>query len=397
MILAILKAAKIAALTPPLILIGGGPDEPDIMTRSMLVAGGNKAKVGVISVASRNPPVSGRAYEQFLATMGYSASYIPYGPRPAAEAAAALKALETPKVLFLSGGDQRRLLNRFGNTAVPGAMSAAWRKGTVLAGTSAGAMVWGKWAIAGGNSTAALRNGFGLGPDKEPGLDLRRGLDLVPSLIADTHFGTRGRLGRLLLAVATHPGTLGIGVDERSAAVVDFLPGKGQSGAEPRIGAIRAWGRGSVTVIESEGLKTIEVRKAGPEIPVEAGPFRVHVLIHGQYRTVKPIQPYKKAADTISGFVVDDAVWEPGGAERLLRSALDSKAVGIGLTAAGNVSIAQGIATVTGDTSAIVIDPWRVGVSLLPAGTPAAAQDIEISLVAPGGRYDLENHRPLKR
>jgi cyanophycinase len=47
------------------------------------------------------------------------------------------------------------------------------------------------------------------------------GLGFVKNAIIDQHFAQRGRIGRLLGAVAHNPRVLGIGIDENTAAVFE--------------------------------------------------------------------------------------------------------------------------------------------------------------------------------
>ena len=51
-------------------------------------------------------------------------------------------------------------------------------------------------------------------------LKMSPGLGLIDSVIIDQHFAQRGRIGRLLTAVAQNPEVLGIGIDEDTAIVV---------------------------------------------------------------------------------------------------------------------------------------------------------------------------------
>src|SRR5260370_8394179 len=46
------------------------------------------------------------------------------------------------------------------------------------------------------------------------------GLGLMPRMLIDMHFGERGRLPRLLSAVALDPDRLGVGIDENTAISV---------------------------------------------------------------------------------------------------------------------------------------------------------------------------------
>lgn len=66
-------------------------------------------------------------------------------------------------------------------------------------------------------------------------------MGFLHSVIIDQHFLQRGRLGRLLAAVAEHPEKLGIGIAEDTAVVV-------------RCDGFRVVGRGTVTVVDASGL-----------------------------------------------------------------------------------------------------------------------------------------------
>ncbi len=55
---------------------------------------------------------------------------------------------------------------------------------------------------------------------KRDSLLMAPGMGLVEEIVIDQHFAQRGRLGRLLSAVAHNPYILGIGIDENTAVVV---------------------------------------------------------------------------------------------------------------------------------------------------------------------------------
>ena len=47
------------------------------------------------------------------------------------------------------------------------------------------------------------------------------GLGLIKDVIIDQHFAQRGRIGRLLTAIAQNPQIIGIGIDEDTAIIVN--------------------------------------------------------------------------------------------------------------------------------------------------------------------------------
>jgi cyanophycinase len=159
--------------------------------------------------------------------------------------------------MFWSGGDQARILDGLA-PAWKQAIAGAWHQGAVIAGTSAGSMVWGKTAILGGDPMATAW--YGEDPAKD-GLKLGAGLGLAPELVVDTHFSQRGRIPRLSYAVAKQPGTVGLGVDPETAAIV-----------RPD-GFVEARGHGTVTLIH--------VPPQAVKVPLALHDVRLDVLAAG--------------------------------------------------------------------------------------------------------------------
>lgn len=192
-----------------MMFIGGGADQPALMDRWMTLAGGKDQDLVVFPWASDDPARSGKAYVDML--HGQGASHVRFvlpADAPAALAGA--------RGLFFSGGDQARILAGL-TPAWRTAVAGAWKQGAAIAGTSAGAMVWGKTAILGGDPMATAW--YGTDPAKD-GLQLGAGLGFAPELVVDTHFSQRGRVPRLSYAVASQPGAVGLGVDPETAAIL---------------------------------------------------------------------------------------------------------------------------------------------------------------------------------
>ena len=82
------------------------------------------------------------------------------------------------------------------------------KKGIVLAGSSAGASSM--------SSTMIVRGEPKFSPLKDS-IRLCPGLGILKNIIIDQHFTERGRLNRLITAVAYNPSNLGIGIDENTA------------------------------------------------------------------------------------------------------------------------------------------------------------------------------------
>lgn len=247
-------AVRQQAQVAPLMVIGGGRDQDDIMQRFLKLAGSN-APIVVVPLASGDPQKSGKAYVDYLNDLGHTRAHfvVPAG----APSEDDRRLLAEAGGFFFSGGDQSRILKAMGPEWQE-LLRSAWQRGAVMAGTSAGAMVWGATAILDGDP---MQTGWhGEDPDY-PGIRLGAGFGLMPLLVVDTHFSERGRLPRLAYAAAKRPGTLGVGVDPQTAAVLH--PG----------GRLEVMGRGTVTVVEvpNQPLKA----------PLSLKNMKVHLLSAG--------------------------------------------------------------------------------------------------------------------
>jgi len=123
-----------------------------------------------------------------------------------------LERIRKADVAMFSGGDQLRLSSIFGGTEFLQIMKNRYQdEHFVIAGTSAGAAAASTNMIYRGQSSKALIKGE---------VQITAGLGFIDSVIIDTHFVQRGRIGRLLYAVASNPGMLGIGLGEDAGLLI---------------------------------------------------------------------------------------------------------------------------------------------------------------------------------
>ena len=106
--------------------------------------------------------------------------------------------------VWLSGGDQQRLSDRFVGTPIERELHELLARGGIVGGTSAGA------AIA--SSTMIARGMI------EP--QFADGLQFLPRTIIDQHFTQKNRHSRLIKAIETYPNRIGIGIDESTGVFV---------------------------------------------------------------------------------------------------------------------------------------------------------------------------------
>jgi cyanophycinase len=130
-----------------------------------------------------------------------------------------LDSLEHAKLIFICGGDQSRFMKSIENTTVARAILNAYRNGSTIAGTSAGAAVMSKYMITGNElSDTSYHETFR--HVRSNNLEIIPGLGLLPDAIIDQHFIVRSRYNRLLSALASYPTLPCIGIDEATALIV---------------------------------------------------------------------------------------------------------------------------------------------------------------------------------
>jgi cyanophycinase len=202
-LLLLIFAAAPPVPTGTVFAVGGGR-MPDAVRQAFLdLAGGRAARLVVIPTASAYADTDP---DGFLAPWRPSkpASLELLHAKKRADADRLVPLLDRATGVWISGGDQSRLAERYGGTAVEKALHRVVRRGSVVGGTSAGAAILSRVMITGGRSEPTLGTGFGL----------------LDGMLVDQHFLARDRLGRLLFALGRHPKLLGLGIDESTAAVV---------------------------------------------------------------------------------------------------------------------------------------------------------------------------------
>ena len=123
------------------------------------------------------------------------------------------------KLIFITGGDQTRFMQIVGNGPIKQAIHEAYKNGSTIAGTSAGAAVMSKKMITG--KALKYPEYTGKYPTLEPrNIEITEGLGLISDLIIDQHFIKRQRMNRLIAVSLENPIETCIGIDESTAIVV---------------------------------------------------------------------------------------------------------------------------------------------------------------------------------
>ncbi len=260
--------------TARLVIVGGAEDRLQdrvILRKFIEYAGGPKASLRLITAASGFPEVVAESYTRAFAEMGaQNFAVLPLSDRESAFSSQLHDDILRADGIFMSGGDQSRLMATIWETPVLSALHQAFHfMGCCIGGTSAGAAVMSRHMISQG--PALLR------PRKDA-IDTDIGLGLLPDAVVDQHFSERRRLARLLSALAQRPDLLGVGIDEDTALVVE----RGQ--------AIEVIGRGVVTLVDPSQAHT-NVESLESDEQIEMLGLQLHTLPSGHRYAVSRSAP----------------------------------------------------------------------------------------------------------
>jgi cyanophycinase len=232
LVLALACAGALAAdpAKGSLVIIGGAlrQDNAPVWQKIVDLAGGKGARIAVIPSAAEHPEKEGKAVAEQLNRFGAQAFVVPMAPRwpgtdarKVADDPALAAAVRSAGGAFIVGGDQARITGTLrhadgSNTAVLDAMWTMYRRGGVIAGTSAGAAVMSSTMFYDPPPIMAmLKEGVVEGRDVAPGLGF-----VGDGVFVDQHLLARGRFARMLAVMLARHYTLGLGIDENTAAVV---------------------------------------------------------------------------------------------------------------------------------------------------------------------------------
>ncbi|MDT3698749.1 MAG: cyanophycinase [Thermincola sp.] len=267
-----------------LLIVGGAEDKKgkcEILSKFVELSGGKNSIILVITTATEDSARAGQEYARiFKGLKAGQIEVLDLDSRQKANQPYIEKLLEKSTGIFFTGGDQLRITAMLGGTIANQGLRQAYLQGTVIAGTSAGASVMTNTMIAEGDSEEAPKlNTIKLAP----------GLGLLEDVVVDQHFAQRGRIGRLLSAIAYNPYILGMGIDEDTAVVV--YPDA----------TLEVIGSQTVTFIDGRQITYSNVSELSPDQALAIEKVIIHVLPKG-YRfdlTIrKPSQGETRKGDT---------------------------------------------------------------------------------------------------
>ena len=240
----------------PLIAVGGGGTTPEIVAKSLELAGGKDAIVAVLPQSSALPDAGDSSVKMWLDAGAREALKVSFTDPGAAAA------LRRATLIWMPGGDQNRFMKAIAGTGLDDVIRERHRAGVAVGGTSAGAAVLADAMFTGDADLKSLKAGS---------TAIAKGLGLWPEALIDQHFLARQRDNRLISAVFDRPALIGVGIDEATAVVVHD-------------GTLEVLGKSSVVIIDA---RRAQVEKTEPGTPVSGRDVKLTVLRAGQRYSLK--------------------------------------------------------------------------------------------------------------
>ncbi|WEA03827.1 cyanophycinase [Mucilaginibacter sp. SJ] len=244
------------------------------------------SQIEVITTASQIPELVGQEYMKAFGQLNVTnVNVLHIKSREDAGNKAYLDRIRKADVVMFSGGDQLRLTAIFGGTEFLQILKQRYQKENfVIAGTSAGAAAASTHMIYRGQSNEALVKGE---------VQITAGLGFIDSVIVDTHFVQRGRIGRLMYAVATNPGILGIGLGEDTGLLIT----EGYM--------MEAIGSGLIILVDGRNIVSTNIYDVELGSPISIENLRVHVMsIFDKYDLVQHRLIIKKSVKVEEGVFI---------------------------------------------------------------------------------------------
>lgn len=260
-----------------LIIIGGAEDkkgEKEILKEVCSKIDKENEKLVIATIATELPKEVGAEYTDIFKKLGVkNIDILDIVQRDDACRESNVALIKNASLVFFTGGDQLRITSLVGGTPLYDALKESVENGCIFVGTSAGASVVSDTMIITGEDEES---------PKKWTLKMSPGLGLIKDVIIDQHFAQRGRIGRLLTGVAENPESLGIGIDEDTAIMVN-----------PKA-EFQVIGSGAVYVIDGSSISYTNVSEQYPEEVLSMFDIKMHVLKCGDKFALSERHPIKE-------------------------------------------------------------------------------------------------------
>ncbi len=256
-----------------LFIIGGSEDKQE----KRAILGDLAERIGagkliISTLASDYGDEVWEIYRRLFSSLGVKQiKHLGIGYRDESAEDAQLDLLTDATAIFFTGGDQLKITTRLGGTALSDRIGEIFKQGGIIAGTSAGASVMGEMMLVGSASNGVYKVG--------DMVQMVPGLGLAKDVIIDQHFSERGRIRRLLGAVAQNPRMLGVGIDEDTAIVME------------KDKRFKVLGGGAVYVVDGHDLSYTNIAEDSFGRAMSVFGVKLHVLSQTNGFDLKTRQP----------------------------------------------------------------------------------------------------------
>ncbi len=249
-----------------LVIIGGAEDKKGdctILRQVAALSGEKDGRLVILTAATEYPDQVGKEYTALFHRFNVkNIDAVHIETREDANRIERVRRIEEASCVFFTGGDQLKITSLIGGTATERLLKDAFGEGLVIAGTSAGASVMSQTMITSGDDDGA---------PKKCTLKMAPGLGLIQNVVIDMHFAQRGRIGRLLTAIAQNPTMLGIGIDEDTAIILRSDD------------TFEIIGSNAVTILDGIGCRHTNVSELKPDEILALTDITLHILPKGYH------------------------------------------------------------------------------------------------------------------
>lgn len=223
-----------------------------------------ESRIEIIPTASQIPQSVGEEYVKAFSFLGaHNVGVLNISTRDGANDPENCSRLQAAHVIVFTGGDQLRLSSILGGTNFHKILLDKYKnEDFLIMGTSAGAAASSNSMIYQGSAAEALLKGE---------VKITSGLGFIDNVIIDTHFVHRGRIGRLMQAVASNPMILGIGLGEDTGLLI-------KDGSD-----MEAIGSGLVILVDGRNIKHTNIYEVELGEPISIENLIVHVMAKGDH------------------------------------------------------------------------------------------------------------------
>lgn len=178
--------------------------------------------------------------------------------------------LDNAKGVFFIGGDQLKITSQVGDTLVFKRIADIYNEGGLIVVASSGASAMCETMIVSSE-----------GEESKVGSALQQasGLGLIEGAVIDQHFSERGRIKRLLGAIAQNPRNVGMGIDENTAVIIE----NGNS--------FRVVGSGAVCVIDCSETTETNIAEGAEGKSMSIYDVKLHLLGEGEHFDLQARRP----------------------------------------------------------------------------------------------------------